>query len=65
MANVLRMAKVQAIVGLWRQGWSFRRIARELGIHRDTVSRYVAETGQNRPTRPLGPRVRAAQNRPK
>jgi transposase len=45
MANVLKMATVQAIVGLWRQGWSFRRIARELGIHRDTVSRYVAEAG--------------------
>lgn len=33
MANVLKMAKVQATVGLWRQGWSLRRIARELGIH--------------------------------
>ena len=43
MENVLKMAKVQAIVELWRQGWSFRRIARELGIHRDTVSRYVRE----------------------
>jgi transposase-like protein len=44
MANVLKMAKVQAIVELWRQGRSFRRIARELGVHRDTVSRYVRET---------------------
>jgi hypothetical protein len=45
MANVLKMAKIQAIVELRRQGWSLRRIARELGIHRDTVCRYVAETG--------------------
>jgi len=45
MANVPRMATVQAIVGLWKQGWSLRRIARELGVHRETVSRYVAQTG--------------------
>lgn len=41
MANRIKMATANAILGLWRQGWSFRRISRELGIHRDTVSRYV------------------------
>ena len=41
MANVLKMALQQAIVALWRRGWSFRRIADELGVHRETVSRYV------------------------
>ena len=41
MANVLKMAQIQAIEALWRRGWSCRRIARELGIHRDTVRRYV------------------------
>lgn len=40
MANILRMAKVQAIIGLLEQGWSYRRIAKELGVHRQTVARY-------------------------
>jgi transposase len=35
------MAEQQAILVLWGRGWSRRRIARELGIHRDTVARYV------------------------
>jgi transposase len=41
MANRIRMAVADSIVVLARRGWSFRRIARELGIHRDTVSRHV------------------------
>ncbi|MHC4066959.1 MAG: IS21 family transposase [Planctomycetota bacterium] len=41
MANQLKMAKVKAILGLREQGWSCRRIARELGVHRETVRRYV------------------------
>jgi len=41
MANVLKMATVHAILALSRLGWSHRRIARELDIHRETVSRYV------------------------
>jgi len=40
MANELRMAKVQAIIGLLEGGWSYRRIAREIGVHRQTVARY-------------------------
>lgn len=40
MANRLKMAMVHAIVGLLERGWSQRRIARELGIHRETVARY-------------------------
>jgi hypothetical protein len=68
MANVLKMAKVQSIQTLHARGWSQRRIARELGIHRETVARYVqlaegeprdgpvvAEGGgQNRPNPPTG-----------
>ncbi len=42
MANHLKMATIHAIQILRAQGWSFRRIARELGIHRDTVQRYIA-----------------------
>ena len=41
MANVLKMADQAAIIALWRRGWSRRRIARETGIHRETVGRYV------------------------
>ena len=41
MANHLKMAKVHAILTLHARGWSNRRIAQELGIDRDTVSRHV------------------------
>jgi transposase len=41
MANELKMAQHQAIIGLWQRGWSQRRIAAELGIDRETVSRHV------------------------
>jgi len=41
MANQLREAKVLSIKTLHEQGWSQRRIARELGINRETVARYL------------------------
>ena len=41
MANLLKMALIETIQSLRAQRWSFRRIARELGIHRETVARYV------------------------
>lgn len=41
MANRLEMAMAQAITALWEQGWSIRRIARELGVDRGTVARYA------------------------
>jgi transposase len=41
MANVLDMADQATITALWRRGWSQRRIARETGIHRETVGRYI------------------------
>ena len=40
MANQLKVALVQAIIGLLEQRWPYRRIARELGVHRETVARY-------------------------
>jgi len=67
MANYLGMAQVHAIQALRARGWSLRRIGRELGVHRETVARYVrlAEAGfpaseapvcdeQNRPNLPAG-----------
>lgn len=48
MANQLKMAQVHAIMALHQRGWSDRRIARELGVHRETVGRYVA-AGDSKP----------------
>ena len=39
MANRLKMAMVDTILRLLQQGWSCRRIGRELGIHREPVAR--------------------------
>jgi len=56
MANQLKMADIKSILALRERGWSYRRIASELGIHRETVSRYVRqyESVQNRPKVPTG-----------
>ncbi len=40
MSNRLKMANIHAIIGLLEQKWSYRRIARELGIDRETVAKY-------------------------
>ena len=41
MANQLKMVDIQCIMTLRDRGWSRRRIARELGVDRETVTRYV------------------------
>src|SRR5947209_1877308 len=41
MANRLKMAEAQSIIALARMGWSYRRIAAEVGVDRETVSRHV------------------------
>jgi transposase len=41
MANHLTMALIDSILTLHQRGWSQRRIARELGIDRETVARYL------------------------
>ncbi len=43
MANQLKMAMINTIRILQERGWSKRRIARELGIDRETVGRYVSQ----------------------
>ena len=42
MANQLKMAMIEAIVRLRERRWSIRRISRELGVDRETVSRHLA-----------------------
>src|SRR5271165_6363736 len=54
MPNQLKMSKIQSILALRQQGWPFTRIARELGIHRQTVADHVRE--HSKPTQaPAGP----------
>lgn len=43
MANYLKMPKIQQVIALLALGWSFRRIERETGVHRETVSKYARE----------------------
>ena len=43
MANVIGMEQRSAILGLWRRKWSYRRIARTLGLNRRTVARYIGQ----------------------
>ena len=55
MANRLTMATVPAILALHRLGHSNRKIARLLGIHRETVAEHLrAAESQNRPNTPTG-----------
>jgi transposase len=48
MANQLTMAQNDTILALHQRRWSIRRIAKTLGIHRDTVARHIqqAKLGQ-------------------
>src|SRR3984957_6744664 len=46
MANQLNMATINTLFNLHQQGWSIRRIAKALGIHRDTVARHLREANQ-------------------
>jgi hypothetical protein len=45
MSNVLSEEKKQQIIALGRLGWSLRRIQRETGIRRGTISAYLKVTG--------------------
>jgi len=53
MANRLSMAKVNAILSLHQSGHSNRRIAKLLGVDRETVGKYV-EAAENQPNAPTG-----------
>ena len=43
MSNQLKVAMIETILSLRRRGWSQRRIARELGIDRETVARHLQQ----------------------
>src|SRR5512142_1194901 len=43
MSNLLKMAVRETIRTLHRRGWSQRRIADQLGIHRETVARHLRQ----------------------
>lgn len=52
--NQLKVNIQASIVGLSRQGWSKRRIARELGLDRATVRKYLAGADSKSPTPQTG-----------
>ena len=43
MSNQTGMSKINAILALRRQGWTYTRIGEELNLHRQTVAKYVRE----------------------
>ena len=49
MANQLHVDQQQSILALHQRGWSRRRIARELGLHRDSVARCVNLAAGSKP----------------
>lgn len=62
MANVLKMAEVYAICTLLERGWSHRRIARALGVDRETVARYARQTVVSGGAPPGAPVIRGRPN---
>jgi transposase len=51
LANYLKMTKRQQVIALLALGWSFRRIERETGVRRETISKY------SRPVEPNAAKV--------
>jgi transposase len=49
MANQLKMAIIESILTLHQRGWSKRRIARELGLDRETVARHLRLAAESKP----------------
>ena len=47
MANILKVNEQNTIQQLAAQGWSGRRIARELKVDRKTVRRYLQEAAKS------------------
>lgn len=49
MGNYLDMIDRQRILALLELGWSYRRIAHEIGVHRETVARYDPRRALSKP----------------
>ena len=65
MANHLTMALVDTIRSLHQRGWSQRRIAEELGIHRETVARHLGLAAESKPANaPTGKRPKSSSSKP-
>src|SRR5271168_1621231 len=63
MANRLKMALIDAILSLKARRWSNRRIARELGVDRDTVARHLQRGARaNAAKAPIGATVLPAES---
>ena len=60
MSNVLSENNKQQVIALGRLGWSLRRIERETGIRRETISSYLKDAGIERRT----PRARELHAKP-
>ncbi|MGH7976324.1 MAG: IS21 family transposase, partial [Limisphaerales bacterium] len=53
--NRLNVSLQHSIITLWNHGWSFRRIARELQLRRETVSKHVHRHEDSKPAKvPVG-----------
>ena len=63
MANRLTMAAINAIETLHGSGYSDRKIAELLDVHRETVAKYVSAL-QNRPNAPTGSEVEKGRSDP-
>jgi transposase len=46
MSNILKESMKNNIIKLGEFGWSKRRISRELGVHRNTVKKYILEASK-------------------
>ena len=65
MSNLLKVAMIDIILSLHRKGWSQRRIARELGINRETVARYLKQVTAGAKTSQCAPRLDQPRRRAK
>src|ERR1043165_5471414 len=64
MANQLTVQEQEAIRTLAKQGWKIRRIAKELGVSRNTVRQYVRALEPTTTCDALVEAVLEAANRP-
>jgi hypothetical protein len=66
MANELKMGQIEAILSLHQRGWSNRRIAKELGVHRETVARCIGcHQLPSKPARaPIGSEAACSESKP-